>query len=229
MPHPTISLCTFVKNENEALLNMLLHNYHYSDEVVIVDTNPNIQEHKAFAKNIQTSFLWEALPNPRIYNIGFTNFGAIRTATAHLASKEWVLMLDADESLGPTSKNSISNIINDFRDFQAFGIPRKRWADLNRKNQLELEAYPDYQVRLFKNNKAFSFKRELHEYFDGTAVCNLSPSRDLQIDHFHDVFKTPKQLAERQQLYKLLSQEAKVTVEGGKPIVEKEQLTLFDI
>ena len=192
-PVSNISLCVFVKNEQNCIGHMLRNIRHYVDEVILVDTgstdNTIIEALRGVADFVPIE----------IYNMEFTNFGDIRTKTAHLATKDWVLMLDADERL--SNPEMLQDIIK--MDYDAVAFPRRRWLDLEKKNQTELEAYPDWQVRFFKNNKDYTWKRELHEYFDGAEVMNIK--RGPTIEHFHDVFKSPEHLAAREDLYDRLS------------------------
>lgn len=193
-----ISLCSFVKDEIAALPNMIASVKDYVQDIVIVDTG-STDGTLEYAKSI----------TDRVYQVGFTDFGKIRTLTAHLASQSWVLMLDADETLSnPESLKILTG-----GGYDAYAFPRKRWLDLEMKDQTELEAYPDWQVRLFRNNKSYIWKRELHEYFHGAAVyhADLGPS----INHFHDVWKTPERKIERAEQYFRLAELAGVSPEGG--------------
>lgn len=200
-----ISLCTFVKNEENCLNNMINSVYDFVDEVIIVDTGStdntlnNLGDYK----------------KARIYKVGFTDFGSIRTLTAHLATKPWVLMLDADETL--ERSDLLFNLTQDYKQC-AYAFPRKRWLDLEKTQQTETEAYPDYQVRFYRNNPKFIWKRELHEYFEGSSVYNLI--NGPIIHHFQDVYHNsdPIKFNEKIKLYTRLSQTANVTIEGGKEI-----------
>ena len=197
-----LSLCTFVKNESNCIRHMIESVRDHVHEIVVVDTG----------SEDDTVEIAESL-GARVYQVGFTDFAHIRTLASHLARGDWVLMLDADETLSkpemlkPLMKQTVHN---------AFALPRMRWLDLEMTRQTELEAYPDYQVRLYRNNLDYRWQRELPEFFHGAAVEHL-PDGPV-INHFHDVFKDEKQLEERGELYHRLSQIAGVHVEGGKPV-----------
>lgn len=196
-----ISLCSFVKDEANCIMGMLSSVEQYVDEIVIVDTGST-----DYTQDICRKF------GARVYEVGFTDFGKIRTLTAHLATEQWVLMLDADEELhNPSGLMDATH--NRYKRSDAYAFPRKRWLDLERTKQTEIEAYPDWQVRLFRNNKNYTWKRELHEYFDGTAVEHISIGPT--IDHFHDPYKSPEALQKRSELYTRLAAQAGVTIEGG--------------
>lgn len=203
----TISLVTFVKNEENCIYNMITSVRNYVHELILVDTGSTdktiLQAQYACADRSHVGL------TIKIHEMEFTNFGDIRTRAAHLADCKWILMLDADEEL--SNPKMLNHLVE--QDSKAFALPRRRWLDYQMTKQTELEAYPDWQVRLYKNNKDYVWKRELHEYFHGTAVHNFSAGPI--IEHFHDVYKTPEKLAERKTQYEKLAALAGVTVEGG--------------
>ena len=177
--------------------------YDFVDEVVVVDTG-------------STDKTLEGLGDykkARIYRTGFTDFGNIRTLTAHLARQPWVLMLDADETI--SNPELLWNLTQD-PIYSAWALPRKRWLDLTMTKQTEIEAYPDWQVRFFRNNPRYIWKRELHEYFHGASVSKLE--NGPVINHFQDVFKSPQANEERDKLYAKLAAIAGVNIKGGKPL-----------
>jgi len=183
--------------------------YDWVDEVVIVDTGStdgcidNLGDYK----------------KARIYKIGFSDFGSIRTLTSHLARNPWVLTLDADETLD--NPHLLYGLTQDYQQC-AYAFPRKRWLDLEKTQQTELDAFPDYQVRLYRNNPRYVWKRELHEYFEGGPVTKV-PSGPI-INHFQDVYKDTARKEKRQALYEVLAAKAKVTVEKGFVLVTKDSL-----
>lgn len=199
-----ISLCTFVKNERHCLPYMLSSVEDYVSEIIVVDTGSTdgTQEcARCFTDHV--------------YEIGFTDFGKIRTITSHLATQPWVLMLDADEML--THPERLKDLIGPSLDERnAFALPRRRWLDLEMTQQTEVEAYPDWQVRLYKNNREYVWKRELHEYFHGTAVHHIDDGPI--IEHFQDVFKDDARRKIRDELYSKLAPIAGVHVHGGKEL-----------
>jgi glycosyltransferase involved in cell wall biosynthesis len=203
-----ISLCTFVKNEEHCLAHMLDSVKDYVHEIIVLDTG-STDKTIEIAKSYTTE----------VYGAKFTNFGDIRTRCLKLASKPWILMLDADETL--TRPDLLQKLTKTFdkeqeKYVEAVALPRKRWLDVAMTQQTEIEAYPDWQVRLFKNDPRFCFRRELHEEFHGGYVTHLDVG--ATINHFQDVFKDAKRNEERTKLYSELAELAKVTIHGGKPV-----------
>ena len=205
--HTTISLCVFAKNEEHCINHMINSVYDFVDEVIVVDTgstDKTIDNLKGYKK-------------ARIYKIGFTDFASMRTLASHLCRCSWVLSLDADETL--ENPEILFNLTQHYQA-SAYAFPRYRWLDLEKEQQTELEAFPDYQVRLYRNNTKFTWRRELHEYFDGAAVINLPEDSPIYINHFQDVYKDEKRKQERDILYQKLAKIAHVEVIGGKSCQE---------
>lgn len=199
-----ISLCTFVKNEAHCIAYMFASVLKHVDEIVVVDTGSTDGTVEICRRY-----------TPRVYQVEFSNFGSLRTITAHLATQPWVLMLDADETLD--RPGVLKNLAQD-EAVQAYAFPRKRWLDLKMEHQTEAKAYPDYQVRFFRNNKDYVWRRELHEYFDGAEVKELPDTESPIINHFQDVFKDEDRRRTRKLLYQRLAKQAGVHVHGGLPI-----------
>lgn len=208
LPRIPITLATFVKNEAHCLEHMIKSVADYIDEFIVVDTGSTdntIEIAKKFGAHV--------------YEVSFTDFGKIRTLTMHLASCPWILMLDADETLEcPDLLQAYTRARDKKEDIpvEAIAFPRKRWLNLNMTQQTELEAYPDWQVRFFKNDKRFIFRRALHEEFHGGIVSTIDSG--IYIHHFQDVFKDEARRKERDELYAKLAPVAGVTMHGGKSI-----------
>ena len=202
-----ISLCTFVRNESANIRDCIESVRPIVAEVVIVDTG-SIDNTVEICREY----------TDRIYQVGFSDFGNIRTITAHLALYPWVLMLDADERilaedwgkfeelidqpLGVKGNNleldEDGNVVTD-----SWALPRKRWADPWMRQQVELEAYPDWQVRLFRNytdRKRVSFKRRVHETVAGCTKTEKAADGPI-IQHFQNVHKSAEDLRRRRQQY----------------------------
>lgn len=160
-------------------------------EIVVVDTGSTDG-----TPEIARSF------GARVYHTPFTDFGSIRTLTAHLARQPWVLMLDADEELDPDALPLLSTLVLD-STVDAWGLPRRRWADIAKTQQEELEAYPDWQYRLFRNKPEIAYEKRVHEALVGAAVTKKAEGGP-HIEHFQSVFKKGPALAARNDMYRKL-------------------------
>ena len=197
-----ISLCIFVKNEEKNIRDCLESVLPVVSEIVVVDTGSEDQ-------TVEIAKLY----TDRVYKVGFSDFGSIRTLTSHLATQPWVLMLDGDERLDAADwlidqpvgvkgddmeLDKDGNVIID-----SWALPRKRWADPWMRKQIDVEAYPDWQVRLFRNHtnrSKIKFVRRVHERVSGCIRTEQSIDGPV-IHHFQNVQKDKERLAERQSQY----------------------------
>jgi glycosyltransferase involved in cell wall biosynthesis len=204
-----ISLAMFVKDEEASIRDCIESVKPIISEIVILDTGSTDRTVEICRRYTD-----------KIYRVGFTDFGSIRTVTAHLATQSWIFMIDADERILPEDLHKFVPLIcrpnikkgtNEERDIlgqvaiDSWALPRKRWADKWMNNQVEIDAYPDWQVRLFKNysDKRIGFRRRVHETVFGcvrTAFAADGPT----IQHFQGVYKLEQHKVERMDLYQEL-------------------------
>lgn len=188
-----ITLAMFVKNNEDSVRLSIGSMAGHVSEIIVVDTG----------STDGTIGICESL-GARVYKVGFTDFGSIRTLTAHLARQPWVLGLDSDECI-------LEEDVDKFLDLtsadgvEAWALPRKRWLDLGMTTQLEKDVYPDWQYRFFRNRPHIYYRRRIHEVLDGTTHTKLAHGGP-HIHHFQDAFKTGQRLIDRNMLYKTLQQ-----------------------
>jgi glycosyltransferase involved in cell wall biosynthesis len=218
-----ISLCAMVKNEEHNIRDLLESVVHYVSEIVIVDTG-STDRTVEIAKEY----------TDRVYNVGFTNFGDIRTLLVHLSNQPWVLMLDGDERLEPGAEKILEQLVvippatsdNGELDDEgnvvtdAYLLPRKRWADSWMQKQVDMESYPDWQMRFFRNHtkrRKIVFLRKLHELPTGAVKAVELPNGPV-INHFQGVGKSIERQIERARQYtKLYEEDVADGVEYSNP------------
>lgn len=205
-----MSLCIFVKNEENNIVDCIESVFPIVSEVVVVDTGSEDNTIELCKKYTD-----------RIYSVGFTDFGSIRTITAHLSNRPWVLMLDADERILEEDWDKFVSLIDQPEGVKgnnmeldkegnviidSWALPRKRWADKWMTRQVDVDSYPDWQVRLFRNHlhsKKIKFVRRVHEQVRNcirTEKVDAGPT----IHHFQNVNKDKNSLIRRKQLYESL-------------------------
>lgn len=221
-----ISLCMFVKDEENNIRDCIESVRPIVSEIVVVDTGSTDR-----TVEVAREF------TDRVYSVPFNDFGSIRTLTAHLADYPWVLMLDGDERIDssewfkieqlitapppvPGSKGELDEDGNVAIDSYAW--PRKRWADTWMHKQVDVGSYPDWQVRLFRNHtlrKKITFVRRVHETVSGCVKTVKCPDGPV-IHHFQNVGKEGLALASRQVMYmKLHAMDISEGVEHTEPPV----------
>lgn len=92
------------------------------------------------------------------------------------AGSEWILSIDADERVTTELKSEIINTLKSGTEMDGFYIPR-RAVFLGRKIK-HCHWYPDYQLRLFRKNKAMWKGGLVHERIEvkgatGKLKCDL--------------------------------------------------------
>lgn len=148
----TISFITSTFNEESNLVDCLQSVKDFVDEIVVVDGGSNdktVQIAKDYGANVIVT------DNPPIFLIN-------RQKAIDVATKDWLLNLDADERLTPQLKEEIRNVLsNDDGRINGYWIPRKNWY-LGRY-LMKGGVYPDYQLRLYRRGKVHFALKDVHE------------------------------------------------------------------
>jgi glycosyltransferase involved in cell wall biosynthesis len=94
----------------------------------------------------------------------FRGYAAQKQFALDLASRTWVLSLDADERSTPELRSDIIRVVTSEAAFDGYTIPRKNFF-----NNVWLRHggwYPDRQMRLFRRSHAKVTDRLVHEGFE---------------------------------------------------------------
>lgn len=153
----TVSLCMIVKNEGKYLRRCLSSVLNIVDEIVIVDTGSSddtVEIAKEFGA-VLGYFEWNQ------------NFSDARNHALSLATKEWILILDADEYLRLEDQDKLIEAFNDFsNDGYIIKTLNFNGADNNQTFITNLNQ------RIFKNNQNYTYKGAIHEQ----VIC-LNPEK----------------------------------------------------
>jgi len=188
-----LTLAIFGKNNEDSLSLCIDSMKDIVEEIVFVDTGSS-------DKTVEIARSY----NARIYGIGFSDFGNVRSLTAHLATQPWILGLDTDEIICPEERDFLSGLIFQ-NDKDVWGLPRRRWSDINREHQTEISAYPDYQYRLLRNIPSkIRWDNRVHERLVVREGIKIGQATAPHIEHFQDVFKKKERMKERNNLYRKL-------------------------
>jgi glycosyltransferase involved in cell wall biosynthesis len=148
---PTLSAILITKNESLNLKDCLASLQGLVDEIVIVDTNSSdntIEIAKRYNAIISQPADWPG-------------FGPQKNRALALASKEWVLSIDADERLTPELITEIKAQLQNPGEVNCFSIPRSSYYC--GKFMKHSGWYPDYVDRLFKRGTAVFSDHLVHE------------------------------------------------------------------
>ncbi len=112
------------------------------------------------------------------FDFSFVDFAGARNCAISRARGSWILMLDADETLDPSSAPAIEKLVAEDRNAGYF-LQR-----VNRSAENE-EPFTDHVVRLFPNRPHVRYRGRVHETVDASIVAGggkLIPT-DIRIDH----------------------------------------------
>lgn len=187
---PTISLCMITKNEEKFLEQCLNSVKDLIDEIIIIDTG-STDRTKEIAKKFNakiSDFEW----------IG--DFSAAKNESLKHATKDWILVLDADEIIEKKDLKKIKKLIENDDGFSGFKLEQRSYTNnyfegaLENNSDFELvKKYPFYisnfLVRLFKNNLGVKFRHRVHELAeDFMRENNLKYKKtDIILHHFGSV------------------------------------------
>lgn len=166
---PSISLCMIVKDEMAGLGACLNSAKKVVDEIIVVDTGSRDR-----TKDIARIF------GAKVFQYSWKNdFSAARNFSLQQATKDWILILDADEIIAARDQRTIREMILDpSADESAFTLVTRNYTYLtnrigwhvNDNSYGETEAglgwFPTRKVRLFPRRSDIRFSFPVHERVD---------------------------------------------------------------
>lgn len=158
---PRLSLCLIVRNEEDHLENCLASVKHLVEEIIIVDTGSTDRTIGIAQEQGCSVFTWE-------WN---GNFSAARNFSLNKASGDWILVLDADEMLEPTSRQTLDQLL---------AADSVEGYFLQIKNELGSghEVAWDQAVRLFRNRPHYRYTGIIHEQV-ATSILSATLGQGL--------------------------------------------------
>lgn len=108
---PSISVCIIVKNERERIVDLLASLTDFADEIVIVDTGSS-DDTVACIENFITT---HGASNVRLLKysaVGVFHYGIAKNFSIDNATKDYVIVLDADERLSVEFKKNVRNFLS---------------------------------------------------------------------------------------------------------------------
>jgi glycosyltransferase involved in cell wall biosynthesis len=174
----TLSVAIVTLNE-EANLPRTLASVAWADEIVIVDSG-STDATRAIAQSYGARFLTEP----------WRGFAAQKNFALSLCTSEWVLSLDADESISPELAASIQKTLARPSSQTAYALPRRnfflgRWIRHG-------GYYPDAKLRLFPRGQGTFQETPVHETavfpgntatLDGHLLHHAYPTLASYLDH----------------------------------------------
>lgn len=149
---PTISLCMIVKNEEEVLSNCLESVEDICDEIIIVDTGSTDQ-----TKEVAKQF------TDKIYDFKWIDdFSAARNYSFSLATKDYILWLDADDVIPKEDQKKLKELKKQL-NYNIDAVSMYYIVDTDKNG------HPTFffrRNRLVKRSKGFKWIGAVHEYIE---------------------------------------------------------------
>lgn len=157
----------------EKILPEAIKSLNFADEIIVVDMCSS-DKTVAVAKKLGA----KVFSHP---DVGYAD--PARDFALSKANNDWILVLDADETISKTLANKITEITNSKTTTNAFLIPRKNI--IFGKWMKHTGWWPDYQIRLFRKNTV-SWKVGVHRHPDIIGKSEKLPANeDLSIIHMN--------------------------------------------
>jgi tetratricopeptide (TPR) repeat protein len=194
----TVSLCMIVKNEIATIGACLKNAKALADEIVVVDTGSNDRTaDTAAAFGARTfSYAWN------------DDFAAARNYSLEQAHGDWILILDADETIASKDHSSLRRQLAEYADHPAaLSVTTRNYTHVANAFQWQANdgSYPEHEtglgwvpshkVRLFPRMEAIRFRYPVHETVDpairqaGLSIIDCS----VPVHHYGDLNEVKKQ------------------------------------
>jgi len=166
-----LSVCLIVKNEADFLNECISSVQEIADQIVVVDTGSSdntVSIAKSFNAKIE-HFKW------------IDDFSAARNRSLDLATGDWILHIDADETVDANSQQLLLNLINS-NEYDAYQLSVRNYHP-----KTDMVAFQDSdQIRLFRNLPEFRFQNRVHEQiYPSLLKANAKiQNTDLLIHHY---------------------------------------------
>ena len=147
----TLSVVMATFNEENNLPKCLDRIKDLADEIIVVDgqsSDKTVEIAKKYGAKIKKT------SNKQ-------NFHINKQMAIDMATKDWILQLDADEKVSDELKKEITSVLGSNLETNGYWIPRKNWF-LGRF-LMKGGQYPDYTLRLYKRGKGRLPQRDVHE------------------------------------------------------------------
>lgn len=184
---PTLSLCMIAKNEEAFIPQSINSVKGIVDEIIVVDTGSS-DGTKQLAKTL----------GAKVYDFAWTNdFAAAHNFAVSQATKDWVLVLDADESISAKDHALLLKLIQN-QKVDGYVLEQRTYStqveshnwhicDGAYEEEKKFAGYfPSFLVRIFRNHKGYHFMHRNHDLVEPSirekkGVIQKSP---LVIHHF---------------------------------------------
>jgi len=187
--------------ELERLLDQLASSIRSEDEIVLqLDTTATDEVKKVAEKyNVGAPFEYH-----RIFFSLNKDFAAFKNNLSKHCTREFIFQIDADEYVHPHLLESLPDILEYNYNVDVFLVPRINTVEGLTEQHIQQWRwhvngngwvnFPDYQWRIWKNNKKIQWINKVHERLDGfNEYTALPQTEDYCLIHPKDIKRQEKQ------------------------------------
>jgi len=210
---PTISLCMIVKNEENWLQQCLDSIKELVSEMIIVDTGSTDKTKEIAKKN-----------GAKVFDFTWNDdFAAARNFSISRATCDWILWIDADETISKKDHDIIKKLVEEAQ-FPLIVLEQRHYTNDTKKalfrkidERYEQEGKgfagytPTLMTRLFKNKIGLQFEGVVHESLD-TSMQKLGLKfvrTDIPIHHYQNMKEGAQMKIKNEKYDKLLEEKEK--------------------
>jgi len=192
-----VSLCMIVKNEETYLPRCLNSIKDIVDEIIIVDTgstDKTVDIAKSFGAKVYY-FQWN------------NNFSEARNESLKYATKDWILILDADDELYLKDQENFKDLLNRQLDENAiyYFETLNYYGSTIDDNSITINLNP----RLYKNNHGTHYEGEIHNQLVHSENKYKAIYKLIKIHHYGYMNKTIESKNKRNRNITLLNEQIK--------------------
>jgi hypothetical protein len=213
----SLSVVINTKNVAPTLEKALLSVKPIADEIVIVDMHSTDQTLSIAKKFTQKIFPFN--------DVGYVE--PARNFAISKATKDWILVLDADEEVSPGLQDAIQKVVAGQLDpvwqADAYFIPRQNII-FNKKID-KTGWWPDYQLRLFKKDIVI-WSDEIHSIPEVNGQVFSLPA-DEQLALIHQNYQSVEQFVERLNRYTTAHLTSRRVAESTMPLTSAALIETF--
>ena len=211
-----ISYGITVYNEHKELDNLLDHlSKHIRDEDEVVVTrdvskvgDKSIVQDEFYALDkVLEKYEYHTYFKPRQLKVNTfhfkKDFSALKNFTKENCSGDYIFHIDADEIPNEILLKQLPQIL-EINDADLIWVPRVNIVNgitdwhMNHWKWRQTEQgwinFPDYQARIFRNQKHIKWVKEVHEIIDGAKTyAHLPPQEELTLKHEKDIVRQEQQ------------------------------------
>ena len=214
MAKNSISLCMITKNEEKHLEQCLDSVKDIVDEVVIVDSGSTDKTKEIGKKfcDMRVSSRTRSQVTAKIFDFKWSDdFSEARHESLKHATKDWILVLDADEIINKDDLEKIKEIVKD-NENDAFLFLQKNYSNdasvagfVNESHKKDNKAYTGWYgsliARLFRNKKGYRFQGAVHELIEHSVESKNGKIALANISLHHYGNSDPEVVKKKRQFY----------------------------